>query len=317
LAAGTAGATILPSPTITASADPFNASYVAANVFDTNRATEFATSTNGVGPLFTTDPNVGTWIEMDFGSTVFLDRFFAITRFNTADVIGRSRLTISGDPVFDASDPFVILDPTGSGGDGFVHSFPEQSGRYVRWEAVTSIGTSQNLGAQEMGFLVTPNHHFALPATVINGSPPYNGNYALANAANGDVGRDGSGREYASRGAGTNMFIDFDLGVVSPVAGFDLFQREASGDRFTAFDLLFSNDPTFATMVGTLSYSNVGFGTSDTFPSIAARYIRLDPTAGSSGNTGVADITFYGVPEPATAALLLLGVLGVRRRRRR
>src|SRR4051812_47272281 len=96
----------LPNPTITASADPFNPSYVADNVFD-NNAAEFATSGNGAGTPFSTDPNDGTWIEFDFGSPVTVDTFINRTRVNAVDVVGRSRLVFSQDSTFDASDPAV------------------------------------------------------------------------------------------------------------------------------------------------------------------------------------------------------------------
>src|SRR5678815_892812 len=75
LAASSLRADQLANPTITASARPFNASFGAANVFDTGTA-EYASLTQGaVSVPFTTDPNNGTWIQFDFGSTVTFDTF--------------------------------------------------------------------------------------------------------------------------------------------------------------------------------------------------------------------------------------------------
>src|SRR3954470_1346650 len=72
----------VPNPAITASARAFNASFGAANVFDTGTA-EYATLGQGaVSVPFTTDPNNGTWIQFDFGSTVTFDTFINAGRAN-------------------------------------------------------------------------------------------------------------------------------------------------------------------------------------------------------------------------------------------
>src|SRR6266540_1983866 len=81
----------LPNPSVTAAARPFNASFNATNLFDTQNA-EFASLGQGVvSAPFTTNVLDGTWVEMDFGSAVQFDRFVLRTRANTADVIGLSR----------------------------------------------------------------------------------------------------------------------------------------------------------------------------------------------------------------------------------
>jgi hypothetical protein len=55
----------------------------------------------------------------------------------------------------------------------------------------------------------------------------------------------------------------------------------------------------------------------DTFASINARFVRYDVTASAGGlNTGLSEMYFYQVPEPSSAATLLLaGTLLMRRRR--
>jgi MYXO-CTERM domain-containing protein len=309
----------VPNPTITASADPFNPDYVADNVFGPGHA-EFATSGNGAGTPFSTDPNNGTWIEFDFGSPVAIDTFINRTRVNAVDVVGRSRLVFSQDPTFDDSDTITTFESTGSNGAGLVRRIPPVTARYVRWEALTSAGTSPNLGARQMFFLHTPAGQTRIaPPTVINGSPAFNTNYALQNAANDNAGRDGTGNEYASRGAGAATFVDFDFGKATSLSGFDFLNRE--DDVITAYDVLFGDTADFASPLRTLSFSASDNGNevnSETFDPILARYVRLQATAFTgSPNTGVSDILFYSpVPEPACLPLLGLAALAMTRRRR-
>jgi hypothetical protein len=312
---------VLPNPSITAAADPFNPSFAASNVFDSRRA-EFATSGNGAGSPLSNDPNNGTWINFDFGGPVTVDRFMMFSRQNSLDVIGESRLIFSSDPTFDGADPVVVFNPSGSNGDGLIQSFPAQTAQYVRWEVLTSGGASQNLGSQEMRFLSTPPLGALIPGvTVINSAPAFNATtYAAANAANGDAGRDGpSPREYASVAQGANMFIDFDLGSSQPVIGFDYFDRLSETEDVSGFDLIFSDDPGFGTIIATKSYAHPlgdGYTTSDIFGSaVTARYVRLDATFidGVGTNTGVAEMMFYSqvIPEPASLALVATAIFGM------
>ena len=99
------------------------------------------------------------------------------------------------------------------------------------------------------------------------------------------------------------MFVDFDLGMSKPVVGFDLFDRLAAVDRTSAFEVLFSDDPTFTTGVTSMSFTP---GTNvwpyrRSFAPVAARYIRFDATITSSGtsNSGMQEMVFYS-SEPAT-----------------
>src|SRR3954466_7907589 len=127
----------LANPTITASARPFNASFGAANVFDTGTA-EYASLTQGaVSVPFTTDPNNGTWIQFDFGATVTFDTFINSSRNNAVDLVGANRLIVSADPTFDATDTIVNLAAPGPNSIGVIQRFNPVSGRYVRWEVVT------------------------------------------------------------------------------------------------------------------------------------------------------------------------------------
>ena len=311
----------IPNPTITASADPFSPQYVAENVFD-GGAAEFATSGNGVGAPLSTDPNVGTWIEFDFGEATPVHTFINRTRTNNADIIGRSRLIFSDDPTFEETDLTVAFDGTGSNGAGLVRKgLPFAAvARYVRWEAVTSTGTSQNLGSRQMFFLQTPaGQRHLQPPLVFRGSTPFNANYALQNAANDNAGRDGIGNEYASQGAGAGTFVDFDFRSPTAISGFDFFNRES--DVITAYDMIFSNSADFTDPIQTFNFTASENGNevnSEVFNPIVARYVRLQATAFTGApNTGISDILFYTpVPEPAALSLVGLAAVSLTRRRR-
>src|SRR5262245_58507268 len=89
----------VPNPTVTASARPFNASFLATNLFDAANAEYASLGQGAVSAPFTTNTLDGTWVEMDFGSVVQFDRFVLKTRANAVDVIGLSRLIVSADPI--------------------------------------------------------------------------------------------------------------------------------------------------------------------------------------------------------------------------
>ena len=284
----------MPNPTVTAAARAFNASFTAANLFDTANA-EFATLGQGaVSAPFTTNPNDGTWVEMDFGSTVEFDRFVLKTRENGVDVIGQSRLIVSDDPTFNASDRIFVFDPTGANGSGAVRTLNETvSGRYARWEVITRTGSGVNLGGNQMWFLRTPTGHSLLPPpTVINSSPPFNASYAAAFGVNNDF-----GSEYASLGAQGNVFIDFDFGAAKQITGFEFLNRWS--DRVTTFNLIFADTADFSSPLTTLSFTadaNGNFVNSATFAAVTARYVRLQATGFSgANNTGVREIQFFTV----------------------
>ena len=280
-------------PTITGASPGFNGGFTAANLFD-GTTSQFATAGGGAGtPLSQAD---GTWVELDFGAPVSMDRMIMLTRLNNNDVVGTSRLILSNDPVFEETDVIHTFDPTGSDGRAFIQPLTPTVARYARWEAVTSTGSAQNLGGTEFRILDTPAGWHNAPAGVIGGATPFSNDYAWDNAADGDAGRS-AGSEYASQGLGEEMFVEFDLGTPKPIVGFDFFDRLAAVDRTTAFDLLFSDDPTFSTGVTTLSFTpgaNV-WPYRRAFAPVTARYIRLDATltAGAANNSGIQEVLFY------------------------
>lgn len=115
------------------------------------------------------------------------------------------------------------------------------------------------------------------------------------------------------------MFIDFDLGISQPVIGFDYFDRLSESEDVSGFDLIFSDDPSFGTVIATKSYGHPlgdGFTTTDTFAApVTARYVRLDATFidGVGMNTGVAEMVFYSqvVPEPTSVTIVGIAVFGL------
>lgn len=299
---GGAFAAVLTNPTILNQGTPFNGNYTAAKLFDGNRDTEYA-SAGGGAP--------GTWVEMDFGAPVSLDRMILVTRNNNADVVGGSRLIYSTDPVFDGSDPYLDLGAAGHSGIGNIASFSSITSRYVKWQVTVSSGFSQNLGGMELRFLNTPAGTELASAAVIGGYPAFNGDYAVGNAANGILGGDYTGREYATNGGGSNNYVDFDFGSTIALAGFDFFDRMASADRTAGFDLIFSNVADFSITVDTKSFaagSDWGYG--QTFTPVNARFVRFDATT-AVGNPGMQEMIFYkAIPEPSVS-MLGIGMLGV------
>lgn len=95
----------------------------------------------------------------------------------------------------------------------------------------------------------------------------------------------------------------------------NFFDRIPSGDKVTAFDMIFSQDATFGNLDDT-TRSYTGSTQSDEFTGIEARYVRWDVTAGS-GNLGISEMRFYIVPEPSSAAMLGLACLALIKRRRK
>jgi hypothetical protein len=294
-AAAESHANQVPNPAVTASARPFNASYNATNLFDSLRA-EFASQSQGVvSTPFTTDPANGTWVELDFGAPAQIDQFVMVARPNNVDVIETSRLIVSTDAVFDATDTIFTFNPSGTSGQGFIQNVTPVTGQYARWEVLTRTGSGLNLGALQMYFLDIPEGHVLLPAPVaINSSTPFNASFVAANAVNGNAG-DGNGNEYASQGAGASMFIDFDFGVTIPISGFDFWNRVL--DRVTTFELDFADTADFSSPIATLPFTASANGNeinSATFEPVQARYVRFRAT-GFEGvaNTGMREIQFY------------------------
>lgn len=306
-------AAFLTNPTITANATQFNASFPASNVFNGNEL-QYASQTLGAN----------TFIDFDFGAPTAIDALDIINRPGTADAVTSFNLIFSDDATFDGSDPIVTINQNYAGVGstsylGTLTSFAPQTARYVRWDVTGVSGGANNSGAAEMKFRSAGALTRLAPGavTVIASATPFNATYDKSNASDGALGNATNG-DYSSASLGVATFLDFDLGSEQAIGGFELVQRLFAGDRATSFDLLFSNDPTFTTLVDTRSYGDSSMFVSDEFEAVNARYVRYDVTGASGNNIGAQEMSFLvEAPEPGSTAMLVVGFAGILMGRRR
>jgi hypothetical protein len=271
-------------PTVIGSATPFNPSFVATNVLDVNSETQYASQGQGLN----------TFIDFDLGSTVPVTHFHHTNR-TAADGITSSRLTFSDDPTFTNNYSVVDIVHT-SQQPGVNYYIGEHGGRYVRWNVTGISGGATNQGAREIAFLYqTSRYAQIVDPVVMNSATPFNLSFGATNVFDNIPTTD-----YASQGQGANTFIDFDFGSPKAVSGFELDNRSGHPlDAILGSNLLFSDDPTFATGVTTVPITHVVqegavvYG----FEEQTARYVRWDVTnvqpGGVAGNQGAAEIGFY------------------------
>ena len=298
---GTTGATVLPNPAITSASAASSTTNAVGNIFD-NEAESTEYRTNAAGN--------NTFIEFDFGSAVTVDGFVNVTRGSTSSVVTGSRLIFDTDGITGfsaATDTVVVFTAANTGwlGQGYVNRFTPVTARKVRWEVTANTGSSHSCGAMEMRFLGTASGTAAINGTAaIAGSTPLDSEHALANACNGIAGRRTasvpSGNTitpsigYKSSGAGTNTYVDIDLGQIRHVTAFDWFDNLASADRVSGFTVTFANDPSFATPLAVQTVTgNTGFARTESFAPVAARYARYRVTATAATNVGLSEIIFY------------------------
>lgn len=305
-----AQATILVAPAVTNSAPPFNASFAAANTVD-GLVAEYASQGQGTN----------TFIEYTFPAPATFDSIVVINRDSpgNSDLIGDFTLVYNGGPASTA------ITRTPLRGTSQLHSLGGNVTATTVRLNVNSVGgpdVNNNTGAMEVIFVNRPDGMLPISGVSIFGSAPaFNANFSAANAIDGDIGRISIAAdtpEYASASLGLDTFVDFDLGGIVPVGGFDWFDRPHQADRVTGFDMIFSQDSTFGNGDDVLrSYTNPAMATGATFAATNARYVRYDVTSIAGGlNTGLSEIYFYQVPEPSAVMLILAGI-GLAGRRRR
>lgn len=143
--------------------------------------------------------------------------------------------------------------------------------------------------------------------------------------------------DYASQGAGTNTFVDFDFGAATLITEVLYTDRTTSGgangtgslgggggsDNVQGYSLIFDDAPDFATPLHSQAVLSPGFSNTDPPVvvngglGITARYVRFDVTAANGPNVGGSEIQFFTIPEPTGAALVAIGVVMLIQRRRR
>jgi hypothetical protein len=311
--ASSATAAIVATPTVTNSFTAFSAGFAASNTVDGTQA-EYASQGGGTN----------TFLEFTFAGPTNFNGIVVMNRDSggMSDLIGNFTLTFDGGASFGVTRSALR-------GQSQLYSVGNQTATVVRLD-VDTIGLGDafnNTGAMEVIFVNRPTGLSLISGvSIFDSAAPFNAAYTALNAIDGDIGRnsgitgESDNPEYASASLGTNAFVDFDLGGVRMVGGFDFFDRIASVDHATAFDMIFSMDNVFGNGDDVLrSYSKTGIAIGDTFAPVSAQYVRYDVTGNANGgaNTGLNELYFYAVPEPAGAALLgvATGILLLRRRR--
>lgn len=305
-------AAIISGVTVTDAATPFSAVFAAAKAVDGDSG-EYASQTKGAD----------TFLTFAFPAAQSVNRVVVVNRDSpaTSDWIGNFTLT------FDGAATASVTRTAIRGGSAIIPLGATYLSTTVRLDVDTTgdVVAGGNTGAMEVFFLSPMSGKSAISGVSVLGSAtPFSANYAASNAIDGIVGRtSGAGLtpEYASQGLGLATFLDFDLGAIRPVAGFDYFDRPAAADRVSGFDMIFSTNTTFGDGDDIkLPFANTGMALSAEFASINARYVRYDVTATSGGsvNNGLSEIVFYAaVPEPSVSITALAALAGFALRRRR
>jgi MYXO-CTERM domain-containing protein len=310
-------ATVLVSPTVIGGSNAYGQTahnlggYTSANSVNGN-VNEYASANAGVD----------TFLNFQWASAQTFDRVILVNRNSGfgGDLISNATLTYDS-----GSDTFN----TDSGqARSLIYSVGSTITQNVRFDVNTlAVGTTGNTGLMEAIFLNTPtatyNDAFVIGGvSAYNSATAYNGDYAATNAVDGYVGHAGQS-DYASQNSGLNTFVDFNLGAVTKIIGFDMIDRWFDEDQTRGFNLIYSNTSDFSSILTTQSYSKgantVAYGAD--FNYIEAQYVRFDVTNmdGAAGAAkGLTEMIFYGtsVPEPSAALLGGLGLLALLRRRR-
>ena len=295
---------VLPNPGIMAWANMYNDDYLPWNVFD-SKTSQYCSIGQGAGtstpttPSYTTDTGNGTWLNFNFGEPVTIDRVVLATRPTQNDIVGASHFIFSNDATFDSSDTLVTITNTGFYGHSPIHSLGGKiTAQYVRWEVGSSLGDYHNLGAQEIRFLNTPSRTEPITTgiSISAVAEAFNGNYEAAFIINGDAGSGGDYIEFATNNQGINTFVDFDLGQITALSGFDYFDR-LDPAKVKTFDLIFSRDSVFGNSDDVVRHYEKGalWTASESFNDITTRYVRFDVTELASEHpcVGGSEIIFY------------------------
>lgn len=161
-----------------------------------------------------------------------------------------------------------------------------------------------------------------LSATIIGNTPAYP-TYEVNYFTDNDLSTD-----YASNGGGVATRVDFQFSGAVAVGSVVYTDRTSSGffngsywsgpyDNVTSYKLIFSNEPTFSSVLWVQEYASPGYANTDPAAlvnggyGVTAQYVRWQVTATDGGNPGGAEIHFFPpevVPEPSIGAFSCLGL---------
>ena len=308
----------------------FSTSFNAANAFDNNAGTDWATAGGTGSSLF---------LDLDLtpgapnGANV--KSFTWDNRPGSLDFVQTMQITLSKDSTFGNPDD-VTFGPLNVDGAGPVtHSFQPQLAKFVRFQSLTTVA-GFNPGATEIrlaGSLPSVTGPIVLRdffgpgqnlnAALTNAHSQFNGSFSALNAFDNNTSTDWA----TLGGTGGDLFIDIDISGAAGeqrITGFTWDNRNGSLDFVQTMQALLSIDNVFGNaddvIVGPFNVNGAGPFTHN-FPGVQANFIRLQSLTTVAGfNPGAAEIRLFGeqiVPEPAAATLGLIALGGLMLRRHR
>ncbi|MCA9167490.1 MAG: hypothetical protein KDB23_07465, partial [Planctomycetales bacterium] len=136
-----------------------------------------------------------------------------------------------------------------------------------------------------------------VPAQIVAAATAFDESYDVKYLLRGNT-AEASRAEYASRGAGTKTFVDFDLGAATPIAAFQHTQR-SSPDTVGESRLTFSADADFSHPLQTITVKHANQPRAKSFLAftpVTARYVRWQVTKLGDNqfqNVGASTIEFF------------------------
>ena len=311
-------------PGVTAFSSQFNAGqYAATNAVDGVLGANGDWAGIGAGPHT---------VDLNFGRSMNLSHLMYAQRVNTGspgvDNATQIQLFFSNNGIFGWTPDVTINNVVPNFNTNMYDLGGTFNAQHVR---VQVSGAGGNVGAGEIQFFAPSDPGLQLAPTLIGSAPAFSGAFAASLAIDGNPFTD-----YASAGQGVNTFLDFDFGQRTLITEVEYFDRQSSGvpqgsggggsaDNVQLFNLIFSQDSIFGNQDDIIAqYQSPNAADSlqlliNNGEGINARYVRWDVISGAGGNLGVGELRFFTgpiIPEPATAALALVSLPLLARRRR-
>ena len=249
---------------------------------------------------------------VDCVRTLALVHQIRILRLNLVTALVSSRSEQSCQPT--AQSPYPIMKTLNSCAAQTPCPRVENFRRGPHWSLavflLVLLGSAKASLATELSVAIIGNY----PAV-----PTYEVNYFTDNDLSTD---------YASSGGGAATYVDFQFAGAVTIGSAVYTDRTSSGffngsywagpyDNVTSYKLIFSDEPTFSSVLWEQEYASPGFANTDPAAlvnggyGVTAQYVRWQVTATDGGNPGGAEIHFFTpeiVPEPSIGALCCLGV---------